>query len=86
MSERAAIVSKNDSAQTRLARIAWGRVEADLGAKGFAVIGKLLDPGACRSLIALYPDDGLFRKYVVRSEVRSGGRYTLGVIFHDAKS
>ena len=48
-----------------MAPIAWDQVEADFGAKGYAVVEKLLDPQACRSVTALYPDDKLFRKHVI---------------------
>ena len=36
-----------------MAPIAWDQVEADFGAKGYAVVEKLLDPQACRSVTAL---------------------------------
>ena len=48
-----------------MAPIAWDEVETDLEANGFAVIKGLLDPAACRSVTALYPDDALFRKHVI---------------------
>ena len=45
--------------------IDWGRVSQDLDAYGSAVVERLLSPGVCRDLIALYPVDDLFRSRVV---------------------
>jgi len=43
----------------------WTRVEADLDAKGFAVMPQLLTPGACREIAAMYDDDRRFRTRIV---------------------
>jgi hypothetical protein len=53
------------TAPKRLEAVAWDRVEADLDARGIAVIKRLLDPERCRSVAALFPDDARFRKHVV---------------------
>jgi hypothetical protein len=60
-----ALVQASDVVPERLANLAWDRVEADLDARGFAVIEALIDPEACRTVAALYPDDALFRKHVI---------------------
>jgi hypothetical protein len=45
--------------------IDWHRIEADLDARGNAVVDALLDPERCRDLAARYADERLFRKRVV---------------------
>jgi len=45
--------------------IDWTRIDADLDARGCAVIEKLLSPEQCAALAALYPDDANFRSRVV---------------------
>lgn len=44
--------------------IDWPRIEADLDAQGWAVVRQLLAPAECRSLSALYDQDGRFRSTV----------------------
>jgi hypothetical protein len=45
--------------------IDWGRVSEDLDAQGCAVIERLLPPGQCRTISALYAQDELFRSRIV---------------------
>ena len=45
--------------------IDWERLSADLDERGSAVIERLFSPRECRSLAALYEQDGLFRSRVV---------------------
>jgi len=52
---------------TRVGGIDWDAVAGDLNAQGSAVVERLLDPAQCRSLAALYSEDGLFRSRVVMS-------------------
>ncbi|HEX8804378.1 MAG TPA: 2OG-Fe(II) oxygenase, partial [Acidimicrobiales bacterium] len=42
----------------------WDAVTAELDAVGAAATGPVLDAAACRSLAALYDDDGLFRSTI----------------------
>jgi hypothetical protein len=49
----------------RLDTIDWQRIGDDLDAQGCAVFDKLLTPGECRALSALYPDDARFRSRIV---------------------
>jgi hypothetical protein len=53
--------------------IDWRRVEADLDARGNAVITALLDPAQCHELAARYADDDLFRKRIVMERHGFGG-------------
>jgi hypothetical protein len=59
-----AAVAKN-SAKTGDRPVDWARVEADLDARGFAVMPQLLTPGACREIAAMYDDDRRFRTRIV---------------------
>lgn len=45
--------------------IRWDDVSCDLDAYGCAVLGGLLSHEECKSLVALYPNDSLFRSRVV---------------------
>src|SRR5438105_14796551 len=45
--------------------IHWERVSADLDERGSAVVAGLFSPAQCRSLTALYENDGLFRSRIV---------------------
>lgn len=49
----------------RMEAIDWAAVAADLNSQGSAVVERLLEPAQCRSLVALYPQDTLFRSRVV---------------------
>jgi hypothetical protein len=59
-----AAVAKN-SAGTGDRPVDWARLEADLDAKGFAVMPQLLTPGACREIAAMYDDDRRFRTRII---------------------
>jgi uncharacterized protein len=54
-----------DSPADRVDAIDWQRVADDLGAQGCAVTERLLTPGECRAIAALYGDDDRFRSRVV---------------------
>lgn len=47
--------------------IDWDAVGADLNGQGSAVLERLLEPAQCRSLAALYSQEGIFRSRVVMS-------------------
>jgi len=49
----------------RVAAIRWERVFADLDARGFAVLEKVLDGAECRAIAGLYDDGSRFRSRVV---------------------
>ena len=49
----------------RIESIDWMQASGDLDERGCAVLKGLLSAGECRTLAALYPDDGLFRSRVV---------------------
>jgi hypothetical protein len=51
--------------RARVEAIDWGAVTAGLNSQGSAVVERLLEPAQCRSLVALYPKDNLFRSRVV---------------------
>jgi hypothetical protein len=54
-----------DAPADRVDAIDWQRVADDLGAQGCAVLERLLTPGECRAIAALYGDDDRFRSRVV---------------------
>ena len=47
--------------------IDWAAVAGQLNSRGCAVLPRLLQPGSCRELAELYPDDDRFRSRVVMS-------------------
>jgi uncharacterized protein len=49
----------------RLAATAWAQVDQDLDDRGCAVLPRLLQPGDCEPIAALYPDDAVFRSRIV---------------------
>ncbi|MGO4728470.1 MULTISPECIES: 2OG-Fe(II) oxygenase [unclassified Inquilinus] len=49
----------------RVARIDWTAAAGELDQQGSAVLPQLLSPEECRSIAALYPQDGPFRSRVV---------------------
>ena len=51
--------------EERIAAVDWEQVASDLESRGHAVIERLLSPGDCEALVALYADDGRFRSRVV---------------------
>lgn len=64
------------SIATRLAKLDWGRIEADLWARGYAQTSPILTRRDCRSLVTLYADESRFRKRVDMARHRFGlGEY-----------
>lgn len=64
------------SLSTRIGRIRWAEVEADLAERPYARLGPLLTPAECGHLMALYPDEGSFRSRVDMERHRFGaGEY-----------
>ena len=53
------------AASDRVAQVDWDAAAASLDARGYAVVGPLLDGAACRDLAALYDRDEGFRSRVV---------------------
>ncbi len=53
------------SIDSRIQVVDWARAGADLDASGWALIDRLLSPGECEALAALYQDDDRFRSRVV---------------------
>jgi hypothetical protein len=56
-----------DAAVARSEALDWDRIARDLDAHGCAVLERLLAPGECEALAALYPEDSVFRSRVVMS-------------------
>lgn len=54
------------------ASLDWAQAEAALWERGYALLGTLLDPQQCRSLIDLYPRDELFRSRIDMARYRFG--------------
>ena len=52
------------SAEDRVARYDWDALAAELDAYGCAVIEKLLTPGECTEIAALYPHEEHFRSHI----------------------
>jgi len=60
----------------RVAALDWERIAADLDAHGCARIERLLAPGACAALAALYADEARFRSRVAMARLGFGrGEY-----------
>jgi hypothetical protein len=57
--------AEDDALASRVARVAWDEVGRSLDERGFAVIERLLAPGVCNAVAALYADDARFRSRVV---------------------
>ena len=53
------------STTDRVAQINWTSVANELNSQGAAILEKLLPPGECRNIAALYPDDGKFRSHII---------------------
>ncbi|MBY0611428.1 MAG: 2OG-Fe(II) oxygenase [Beijerinckiaceae bacterium] len=49
----------------RVAGLDWARIRSDLGARGFAQTGPLLQPDECDALASLYPEAAPFRSHIV---------------------
>jgi uncharacterized protein len=68
MNAKKAILRKPEADITAgVETIDWPQAESELDAQGCAVLKGLLSPDECRTLAALYPDDGHFRSRVVMS-------------------
>jgi uncharacterized protein len=57
----------SDRVGNEVGDIDWDAVGADLDGQGCAVLERLLEPAQCRSLAALYSQEGIFRSRVVMS-------------------
>lgn len=62
---RPPVVMPDTTVAKRLAVVDWQRTAEDLNGRGYALIERLLAPGACAALTALYPQDVNFRSRVV---------------------
>jgi len=56
--------SSGISAEARVAACDWQTLKGDLDMYGCAVLPKLLSPGECRAIAALYPDESHFRSHI----------------------
>lgn len=65
MTSSVAVAIPTKNAVHRVNGLPWQRISQELDAHGSAVLEHVLSPEECRSLAALYPDDGLFRSRVV---------------------
>src|SRR6516162_651821 len=52
------------SAEARVATYDWQALTGDLDTYGCAVLPKLLSPGECRAIAALYSDESHFRSHI----------------------
>jgi hypothetical protein len=55
----------SNGAPDQFASLDWGAVAAELDSHGCAVIGPILAPDQCETLIALYDAEGIFRSRIV---------------------
>jgi hypothetical protein len=53
-----------ESLESRLARIDWSQIRANLNARGYATTTPILSPAECAEVIALYEDRARFRSKV----------------------
>lgn len=63
MSSGIAITSRDNA--ERLNALDWPRISQELDAQGCAVLERLIPADQCRALVAMYPQDDLFRSRVV---------------------
>lgn len=63
MGSAVSITSPNNTA--RLNAIDWPRISRDLDTQGSALIEQLIPSDECRAVVAMYPQDDLFRSRVV---------------------
>jgi hypothetical protein len=63
MGSAVSITSTNNTA--RLNAIDWPRISRDLDTQGSAIIEQLIPSDECRAVVAMYPQDDLFRSRVV---------------------
>src|SRR5688572_6743957 len=52
---------------TRVDSLDWKKIAADLDARGYATIERLLAPAQCKALAGLYASEHLFRSRVIMS-------------------
>src|SRR6516225_1796298 len=67
MSARTSKMSSTSSGISQEARVAaygWQALKGDLDTYGCAVLPKLLAPGECRAIAALYADESHFRSHI----------------------
>src|SRR6516225_1402155 len=67
MSGRSPITSSDSavsSAKKLVAGYDWQALAGELDSYGCAVLPKLLSPGQCRTIAALYPDESHFRSHI----------------------
>jgi len=66
----------NPSIKSRIGQLEWARIDRELEANGYALTGRILAPGECAALIALYPERQRFRSRVDMARLRYGaGEY-----------
>jgi hypothetical protein len=63
--EAVAVISSSEEVADRIGALDWGRVSQDLDARGSAMLERLISPGECRELAALYPHEAMFRSRIV---------------------
>ncbi len=64
LQSRSEVAAEDAGVERRLARRAWGAVEAGLDGRGYALLERLLEPRECRELGALFTQDEGFRSTV----------------------
>lgn len=62
---RPAAIRPDATVAKQLAAVDWQRVAGDLNGRGYALLERLLAPGDCAAMKALYPEDEKFRSRVV---------------------
>src|SRR6185437_12791518 len=58
-------VALSEALAERVNQLDWAHVFEELDAQGSAVLDHVLSPEECRSLVALYTEDALFRSRIV---------------------
>lgn len=58
--------------ESRIERLSWPTIESSLHERGFALTPPLLTASECNGLIAMYPDEKLFRSHIVMARYRFG--------------
>src|SRR5215813_484869 len=67
MKSRSSTISSASAVMSAAARVAaydWQALEVELDTYGCAVLPKLLTPGECRAIAALYADESHFRSHI----------------------
>lgn len=60
------------SIQERIDSLDWPAAEQSLSARGYALVGPLLTPDECASIVALYNDASRFRSHIIMERHRFG--------------